>query len=324
MSGTDKTTSMSASHSMSSAADLLPESLRVIERGWLSANTVLAFDEKGITLIDSGYHTHTHFLQAALRNLAGEQRIDTVYNTHLHSDHCGGNAWLAQQYAGIRISIPGTTAQRVADWSHAEGLYAGVGQSCPKFVHTAVHADGDVLAWGGLQWRTISSPGHDNDSVMFFNEEHRILISADALWENGFGVLFPLIDGEDAFTDQTATLNLIESLQARVVIPGHGSVFTEVNKALDIARERIASFMQKPERAMHNAFRVLMKFNLLEWQRLEWNDYRQRYAGFQAIQVLAAKVLPPQTDLADFADKVASALVAAGAAKWERGWLVNQ
>ena len=63
---------------------LLPRGLHCIERGWLSANTVVALDENRVTLIDSGYHTHTSFLQAALQGLIGERRVDAVYNTHLH------------------------------------------------------------------------------------------------------------------------------------------------------------------------------------------------------------------------------------------------
>lgn len=158
---------------------------------------------------------------------------------------------------------------------------------------------------------------------MFFNPDHRILMSADALWEQGFGVLFPLIDGADAITDQLATLDLIESLQARVVIPGHGSVFTEVNRALDTARARIASFVEKPERALQNACRVLMKFNLLEHQRLVWTDYRQRFAQFPAIVRLAGQMTSADIDLQGLADRVADALVAAGAARWEAGALHN-
>ncbi len=318
---------------MNTAANALPDTLRVIERGWLSANTVVAFDENRITLIDSGYHTHTHLLQAALHSLIGEQRVDALYNTHLHSDHCGGNAWLAQHYAGITISIPQSAAgadpqaqgekTHILDDPQTQDSYGSVGQTCPAFSHTAVHGDGDILQWGGLEWRTIASPGHDNHSVIFFNDEHRILFSADALWENGFGALFPLIEGFDAIGDQCRTLDLIESLGVRIVIPGHGSVFTEVNRALDVARSRIASFIEKPERTLHNTFRVLMKFNLLEWQRLPWSEYRQRYARFGAIERLAAQVLPAQTDLLDVADKVADALVKAGAARWEGGYLVN-
>lgn len=301
----------------------LPPGLHVIERGWLSANTVVACEEDGVSLVDSGYYTHTGLLEAALHSLVGGRHIDAVYNTHLHSDHCGGNAWLAKRFEGIRISIPANAHQQVKQWAQADGAYAGVGQTCPQFMHTHTHSNGQTVRLAAMDWRVIDSPGHDNDSVMFFNEEHRILMSADALWENGFGALFPLIEGLDAIADQTATLDLIESLNVRIVIPGHGSVFTEVNRALDVARSRIRSFAEKPERTLHNTFRVLVKFNLLEWQRLPWADYREQFARYGAIERLAARVLPPDTDLVKFADGVADALVSAGVARWEAGCLVN-
>jgi glyoxylase-like metal-dependent hydrolase (beta-lactamase superfamily II) len=37
----------------------------------------------------------------------------------------------------------------------------------------------------------IAAPGHDPDSVMLLDRHHGVLIYADALRENGFGVVFP-------------------------------------------------------------------------------------------------------------------------------------
>ncbi|EXI74562.1 MAG TPA: hypothetical protein PK440_06020 [Candidatus Accumulibacter phosphatis] len=37
---------------------MLPESVLVIERGWLSSNSILFFEGKQAALIDSGYVTH--------------------------------------------------------------------------------------------------------------------------------------------------------------------------------------------------------------------------------------------------------------------------
>ena len=36
----------------------LPDSLLVLERGWLSANNILGFDGDRATLVDSGYVSH--------------------------------------------------------------------------------------------------------------------------------------------------------------------------------------------------------------------------------------------------------------------------
>lgn len=35
----------------------LPASMRVFERGWLSANNILFLEGEGATLVDSGYHS---------------------------------------------------------------------------------------------------------------------------------------------------------------------------------------------------------------------------------------------------------------------------
>ncbi len=71
---------------------------------------------------------------------------------------------------------------------------------------------------------------------MLYQPDHRILISADALWEEGFGVIFPELWGEAGFEEVAQTLDLIESLKVDLVIPGHGTIFTEVAKSLAIVR----------------------------------------------------------------------------------------
>ena len=81
---------------------------------------------------------------------------------------------------------------------------------------------------------------------MLFDAQHGVLISADALWENGFGVVFPEIDGEPGFDDIGAVFDAIERLPVRVVIPGHGAPFTDVAAALARSRSRLDSFKSGP------------------------------------------------------------------------------
>ncbi|MCQ9958297.1 hypothetical protein L6B39_14330, partial [Staphylococcus aureus] len=71
---------------------------------------------------------------------------------------------------------------------------------------------------------------------ILFEPASRTLISADALWENGFGVVFPEIEGLQAFEEVAATLDVIEALAPLTIVPGHGGVFTGGAAALDTAR----------------------------------------------------------------------------------------
>ena len=53
----------------------------------------------------------------------------------------------------------------------------------------------------------IGAPGHDPHAVMFFAPGDGILISGDALWEDGFGVVFPALFGDlRAFAQTRSTL----------------------------------------------------------------------------------------------------------------------
>jgi glyoxylase-like metal-dependent hydrolase (beta-lactamase superfamily II) len=251
----------------------LPATLHFLERGWLSSNNILLIDDEQTVLIDTGYCTHAIQTEQLLASHLKQRPLDHIYNTHLHSDHCGGNAHLQTIYPAAQVHIPNRSAAAVSDWATDALSYEATGQSCPPFTHHSSLRHLDQISAGGLQWLVIEAPGHDPDSVMLFNEEFRMLISADALWENGFGVVFPEIEGLQAFDDVQATLEVIEQLAPRLVLPGHGSRFTDVAKALSVARSRLSSFKRSPIKHAHYAVKVLIKFKLMEFQSIAVEDF---------------------------------------------------
>ena len=241
----------------------LPTPMRVFERGWLSSNNILFISEKQTALVDSGYLTHAPQTLALVEHALQGRALDLLVNTHLHSDHCGGNAALQQAYA-CRTMIPHAEADKVRAWDEDALTYASTGQQCARFSFDATLQPGDRISLGGMAWQALAAPGHDPHSLILYCPEERILISADALWENGFGVIFPELEGESGFAETRATLELIAGLNVRVVIPGHGAPFSEVNKALDTAFSRIDYLTADPVRNVQNAVKVMLKFVLLE------------------------------------------------------------
>ena len=307
---------------LSSAAVALPAGLQFIERGWLSANN--AVFTAGVTaVVDTGYCIHAEQTVALVESALQGASLQCLANTHLHSDHCGGNAALQQRWPQARTLIPPGHAQAVIDWDEAQLTYRPTGQDCPRFRADGVLQPGAEVLLGLQQWQVHAAPGHDPHSVILFEPQSRTLISADALWENGFGVVFPEIEGIAAFDEVAATLNIIEQLQPAVVLPGHGSLFVDVGAALATARRRLEGFARSPERHARYAAKVLLKYKLLEWQQL---PLAQVYAW------LAATPYYAMLHAAYFADQPASewyaTLVAdlerSGAAACQGGLLVNQ
>ncbi len=250
----------------------LPPDIHVFERGWLSANNILLHSEDGAALVDSGYATHAEQTLALVDNALAGQTLKLLVNTHLHSDHCGGNAALQARYPALRTLIPPGEAQAVRAWDEERLSYKLTGQTCPRFGFDALLQPGSEFRHGQRCWQVHAAPGHDPHSVLLFEPALRLLISADALWQNGFGVVFPEIEGVRAFEAVGATLDLIESLQPQIVIPGHGPVFTDVGSALSVARRRLQQFVDDPTRHARYAAKALLKFKLLEWQQISLAD----------------------------------------------------
>jgi len=243
--------------------------LTVLERGWLSSNNILihpAPGQKGALLVDTGHVNHAAQTLALVQHALGGQPLAGIVNTHLHSDHCGGNATLQRAFAAP-LCIPPGHAQAVAAWDEQQLSYRATGQRVDRFVASQQMVPGQALQAGGRLWpgwQVLAAPGHDPHSVMLFNEGTGVLLSADALWGNGFGVVFPEVEGEPGFDDVEAVLNLIAGLPVKVVVPGHGAPFTDVAAALDRARSRLAAFRASPERHARYAFKVLVKYHLME------------------------------------------------------------
>jgi glyoxylase-like metal-dependent hydrolase (beta-lactamase superfamily II) len=296
----------------------LPASMRVFERGWLSANNILLVGRIDTTLVDSGYATHAPQTLALVRHALGERGLDRVVNTHLHSDHCGGNAALKHAF-GCRIAIPAAEAEKVRNWDEEALSYRATGQQCARFDADATIAPGAVLAMGDLPWQALAAPGHDPHALLFWCAEEGILIAGDALWQNGFGVIFPELAGEPGFHEVRATLDLIASLRPRLVIPGHGAPFGDVDAALQRAYGRLDYLAADPVRNAENGVKVLLKFLLLERRRMALAEVETLFETVPLLVLARERFLPrPAAELARWTIR---ALEKAGAARL-RGDLV--
>jgi glyoxylase-like metal-dependent hydrolase (beta-lactamase superfamily II) len=299
---------------------ILPASMRVFERGWLSANNILFTGPGETTLVDSGYVTHAAQTLALLGHALQGRRLDRVVNTHLHSDHCGGNAALRAAHA-CRIAIPAWEADKVRAWDEDALSYRATGQQCARFDFDETIRPGDRLAMGDLAWQALAAPGHDPHALLFWCEQEGILISGDALWQNGFGVIFPELAGEPGFKEAGATLDLIAGLSARLVIPGHGAPFTDVDAALSRARARLAYLAADPLRNAQNGVKVLLKFLLLERQAMTPAEVGALFETVPLLVLAGERFMRrPPAELARWA---VQSLEKAGAARWRDGVLVN-
>lgn len=149
---------------------MLPSGFIFLQRDWLSSNSLLLKQPESAYLFDSGYVTHAQLLVDFLNHQLGDQPLQVLINTHLHSDHCGGNALIQSTYENVQVWVPATQFNAVNAWDEDALSYQITGQLCPRFQATDAVSPNDSLQIHGLSWKVFSSKGHDNDSLIFFSQ----------------------------------------------------------------------------------------------------------------------------------------------------------
>jgi glyoxylase-like metal-dependent hydrolase (beta-lactamase superfamily II) len=301
--------------------------LTVLERGWLSSNNILihaANGEPGAVLVDASHVAHREQTVSLVRHaLHDGEPLVCIVNTHLHSDHCGGNAALQRAF-GARLTIPPGLADAARAWDLKRLGHDDFGLRERFAVHDTI-APGASFVAGARRWQALAAPGHDPHSLMFFDPAHGVLISADALWEQGFGVVFPELFDESGFDEVGATLDAIAALPVQLVIPGHGAPFTDVAGALDRARSRLAGFRAEPARHVRHAVKVLIKYHVMEQRRVRFDELCAWAAAAPIVGPNWERVGRQEADsVAGWAAHLVRQLVGSGALALEDGVVVDR
>jgi len=305
------------------AAGTALQGLTVLQRGWLSSNNVVMHGHGlGAVVVDTGHVVHREQTVDLLRLALGSEALRTVVNTHLHSDHCGGNAAVQRAFE-CRILVPPGNFAAARAWDEQALSYLATGQMIERFMPDTTLSPGDCLDVGDRRWQALAAPGHDPHSLMLYDSAHGVLISADALWEDGFGVVFPELEGEQAFAQVAATLDLIETLEVTWVLPGLGAPFQDTASALRRARERLCAFEADPARHARYAMRVLLKYHMMETRQQTLQDLLDWVTTTPLCHCVWTRLDRPEGTLKDFGGRIVDALVASGALRRKDHWVID-
>jgi glyoxylase-like metal-dependent hydrolase (beta-lactamase superfamily II) len=270
----------------------LPPTVRPIVRGWLNSNIVVLRAPGDNVAIDSGYCTHREETLALLAGPAGleGEPLERLINTHCHSDHMGGNAAIAVAH-GCRVTIPEGEVKHVEPWTPQSVWMARFDQRADPFRFDDTIGAGDTFEGAGLTWEAHGAPGHDMDALVYFEPRHRLLVSGDALWENGMGFVWPEEGANPAVAAAHAALDAIARLDPAIVIPGHGEPFADAPSAIGRARARLDAFAADPAKAARHALKVLFVFALLDKGSMRVEDLESYLARVPCYGELAHRFL---------------------------------
>ncbi len=173
--------------------------------------------------------------------------------THLHSDHSGQVAYLkttSSRCFASRIDGPLINAMtQESYWQNFMNLYKIIGLTkdgidyldhpgykfCPKTpIDFVLLNDGDTLQYGDFSLRVIEVPGHTPGQIILFDEAKSLLISADHILDQITpNISFWGFEHGDSLGIYINSLDKIRTLNARIALPSHRNVITDVNGRID-------------------------------------------------------------------------------------------
>lgn len=221
-------------------------------------NCYLMRGPSGWTLVDTGFHDALAedawpraFADIGIR----AQDVDQILITHYHPDHLGGAGWLQQmtgapaymhdiEFRQLELFWGQSMAEQVEKlvaFFAAEGMPDETARAIGKHHHlqfghvqplpTLTPVDtGSTMRLGEGHYEVIHAPGHSDGLAIFWDKSTGILLANDMI----LAKITPNVSvwpecSPNPLSEYLSSLSMVEALGARIALPGHRSVITDVS-----------------------------------------------------------------------------------------------
>jgi len=243
-----------------------------IERGYLNGNHFV-YRAKSPILIDTGYISDFNETEKLITRLGVNlSDVSLIINTHTHCDHIGGNQ-VIQQKSGCDIALHKVGRYFIDaqdDWSTWWRYYD---QEAEFFKCTQTLDDGDIIAIGPHEFQIIYTPGHASDGIVLYNIQEKVLISSDTLWESDMAVMTLRVEGSTALFRMQESLQKLESLDVKMIYPGHGRPFSDMKKAILKCKEKIQRYLLDRDIIGNDLIKKMIVYILLIKKTIKESDF---------------------------------------------------
>jgi hydroxyacylglutathione hydrolase len=239
----------------------LPDWVRFVPRPFPSSNLVLLTGPTPV-MLDSGFGSDAGEIGELLgaAGLAVSQ-LALLLNSHWHSDHSGGNAWL--QALGLPIAAARMDGEAVNRRDPSACDAEWLDQPVEQYHVDVLLNGGDRLRAGQADWEVLATPGHTPHHLSFYQPDEEVLLLGDALHADDVGWINLALDGAGAIAVALQTVERLAALPARHCLSGHGPPITDPPGAFARAQSRYERMLADPSRAAWHAMKRIFAYALM-------------------------------------------------------------
>lgn len=224
----------------------------------------------GVVLFDTGMHepgSFAHFERALAQVNLRVENIKLVVCTHAHSDHYGQAAtiveragcelWMHPNHGHMTASAqdPAAALERRVEVARQSGvpaeplrIYAEARRGQGSGIAAIIPPDRDLLPGVEVQsdlgaWQVVETPGHAPSHVCLYQPEKRLLISGDHLLGR-VSLYYDYGYTPDPAGEFLRSLELVEDLDVRLALSGHGRTFTDISGHITANRVLVAQRLE--------------------------------------------------------------------------------
>ena len=198
-------------------------------------NVVALSSPQGLLLVDCGSAEYSHALLRTLGTLPGGHAIRTVFNTHWHWDHTGGNELLRK--SGAQIIAHENTRLWLGTDIWVEWQQRTYPRRPPQALPTTTfYSGGGKLEFGGepIEYGYLAQAHTDGDLYVYFRRQN-VLVAGDVVSVGSYPILDYSTGGWIGGM-AAATQRLVEITdEGTRIVPGSGPVTTRAQVASEHA-----------------------------------------------------------------------------------------
>lgn len=287
-----------------------------------AVNAYVLRGPQGLLLVDCGWELAESWqiLSAALGRIGGGAGLRGVFATHVHGDHYGQAGRLRQELGGFLLigrrerdtleafrerpgEARGRSLERLLELAAsdvAERLTAGQGPPGGTPAVPDLYLLGsELLMEGGRALEVIPTPGHTRGHLCLFDESDGVLLAGDHILPHITPSLGVELPGSTApLAEYLESLQRVRDLPARLVLPAHGPVFTDLRGRVDELMDHHRLRLDQCQEAVGAGARTAREVAaILSWTRRErhfddLDPFNQMLAVFESeahLEVLARR-----------------------------------